>query len=79
MKYQLFALSLGFGGVILATRDGGATWFEPAHPRLFHWLRAAAFAPQGRALVVGERGVILRSDDAGETWEQAAGRRPASP
>ena len=70
------AILVGDRGVIFVTADGGETWSEPSHPRLFNWLRAAAFGPGSLAYIVGENGVVLRSEDGGATWEKSAGEEP---
>lgn len=68
---------VGDRGVLLASRDDGRSWFDPERPRLFNWLRAAAFGSGGAAFAVGQGGVVLRSEDGGNTWLQVAGREPA--
>jgi photosystem II stability/assembly factor-like uncharacterized protein len=68
---------VGDRGVLLLSRDAGLSWSEPERPRLFNWLRGAAFGADGLAYVVGERGLILRSSDGGESWERRAGHEPS--
>jgi photosystem II stability/assembly factor-like uncharacterized protein len=67
---------VGDRGVLLVTRDQGASWQQPERPRSFNWLRGVAFGGDGLALVVGEGGMILRSTDAGDSWERALGHEP---
>ena len=67
---------VGDRGVLFASRDGGRSWYEPRTPRVFNWLRKAAWASDGRAFVVGEDGLVLRSSDGGESFEISAGREP---
>jgi photosystem II stability/assembly factor-like uncharacterized protein len=70
------AIVVGDRGVLFVTGDGGQTWSEPSRPRLFNWLRAAAFGPGSLAYIVGENGVALRSEDGGASWEKSAGEEP---
>jgi len=70
------AIMVGDRGVIFISGDGGRTWSEPERPRLFNWLRGAAFATDGLAYVVGENGIILRSENGGESWHKSAGEEP---
>jgi len=69
-------LLVGDRGVLLVSRDRGASWRVPERPRSFNWLRGAAFGADGLALVVGEGGLILRSTDAGDSWVRAMGHTP---
>jgi photosystem II stability/assembly factor-like uncharacterized protein len=70
------AILVGDRGVIFVTGDGGETWSEPSRPRLFNWLRAAAFGPGSLAYIVGENGAVLRSEDGGASWQKSAGEEP---
>lgn len=67
---------VGDRGVLLVTRDRGASWQQPERPRSFNWLRGVVFGGDGLALAVGEGGLILRSTDAGDSWERALGHEP---
>jgi len=70
------AILVGDRGVIYVTADGGETWSEPSRPRLFNWLRGAAYGAGSLAFIVGENGMILRSEDGGASWEKSAGEEP---
>jgi photosystem II stability/assembly factor-like uncharacterized protein len=69
-------LLVGDRGVMFLSNDGGASWQEPEHPRLFNWFRDVAFGADGRAYVVGQNGIILRSADGGKSWVHSAGAEP---
>ena len=54
-------------GVVLATRDGGATWQE--QPTLLtEVLRAVSFADELHGWAVGDVGAVTATTDGGETW-----------
>lgn len=62
------ALAGGVGGVLIGSRDGGATWsaFEaPTDAGLFGTAWHA-----GRGIAVGDRGVLLVTSDAGSSWSE---------
>jgi hypothetical protein len=57
----------GLGGVILLSRDGGATWSYRKMDRkqaIF-----AAGAVEGRSVAVGEKGLVRVSLDGGDSWD----------
>lgn len=65
------AYALGSYGLVLRTRDGGASWQlvsgDFANPDGFHWYTMADAG--GVTFVAGEGGLLNRSTDGGETWE----------
>jgi photosystem II stability/assembly factor-like uncharacterized protein len=58
---------VGSGGLILATRDAGATW-ETQSSGVSAELRAISFVDAERGWVVGDGGAILATTDGGTTW-----------
>lgn len=54
--------ALGFGGTILRTADGGATWVSQASGTVNH-LRGLSFTDPNTGTVVGNGGTILRTAD----------------
>lgn len=74
------AWAVGERGVMLSTRDGGATW--NLHPTRFtsNTLHGVSFSDQQHGIAVGgdarpyglpSAGVVLRTRDAGQTWKSA--------
>ena len=55
-------------GLLLVTKDEGATWAQRKIPNTTAPLRAVAFLDINRGVTVGDGGVILATDDAGATW-----------
>src|SRR4051794_27831396 len=55
-------------GLMLVTKDEGATWTQRKIPNTTSALRAVAFLDVNRGLTVGDAGAILATDDAGVTW-----------
>ena len=60
------AVTAGVGGVLVGTRDFGATW-SALETRTTVGLFGTAWH-QGRGIAVGDRGVIVMSQDGGRTW-----------
>jgi photosystem II stability/assembly factor-like uncharacterized protein len=54
-------------GMMLRTRDGGATWQRQPVPTKA-WLTSLDFSRDGTAWITAEYN-LLRSDDGGETWQ----------
>ena len=55
-------------GLLLVTKDEGATWAQRKIPNTPPRLRAVAFLDVNRGVTVGDGGAILATDDAGATW-----------
>lgn len=71
-----FGAIVGRGGLVLLTKDGGATWSKTNaltaeegadKPHLF----AVDVLESGTIVAVGDFATIVRSTDRGETWERA--------
>ena len=63
------AFAVGQLGVILHTRDGGATWIR-RDSRTSLGLQGIAFANASRGLIVGQAGTVLVTSDGGVTWRR---------
>ena len=70
--------TVGDGGLILSTRDGGKTW-NPIPSGVNLTLHAIAMKDKRRGLIVGgtiqlfskrSQGVVLTTDDGGKTWKR---------
>ncbi len=61
------AVAVGFGGTIIRTDDGGATWTRQSSGTVED-LRAVSFVDANTGTAVGDNGTILRTDDGGHTW-----------
>ena len=55
-------------GLLLVTKDDGATWAQRKIPIENSILRAVSFHDVNRGLVVGDDGSIFATEDAGGTW-----------
>ena len=55
-------------GLLLVTKDDGATWAQRKIPIENSILRAVSFHDVNRGLVVGDDGSIFATEDAGATW-----------
>jgi len=66
--------AVGDGGLLLRTRDGGASWEQRALPGA-PLLVGVSFAPDGRQgwLLGSEGGLMWRTTDGGDTWTAAPG------
>jgi photosystem II stability/assembly factor-like uncharacterized protein len=62
-------LAVGAYGRMLESRDGGASWQEPALDIGDPHLNAIARGPDGRLLIAGEAGTLLRFAADGQGWE----------
>ncbi len=71
------AVAVGNNGLVIVTRDGGASWKKVSTPRseISNKLFKVHVYPGGRAWAVGEMGMILRSDTWGETWQRRSDER----
>ena len=58
---------VGFGGLILHTNDGGATWARQSVPTKKD-LEAVSFLDHNIGYAVGRNGTILSTVDGGNTW-----------
>jgi len=56
-------------GLLLVTKDEGATWAQRKITTENGVLRATAFQDVNKGLVVGDRGAIFATNDAGATWQ----------
>jgi photosystem II stability/assembly factor-like uncharacterized protein len=63
-------ISVGAGGTIIFSHDGGATWSlcEKGIPPLY-WLSSIKFKEEAKAIAVGKWGIIAETKDGGKTWE----------
>ena len=59
--------SVGAGGALLATTDGGSSWV-PQHVRQQVELAAVAFSDAANGWVAAERHGLLVTRDGGRTW-----------
>lgn len=62
------ALAGGVGGVLITSRDGGATWSALEAPTDAGLFGAAWHG--GRGIAVGDRGVLLVSSEGGSSWAE---------
>jgi len=58
---------VGFGGTILRSRDGGATWAALPSPAKT-WLSAIAFDDKNRGWIAADNSILV-SEDGGESWK----------
>jgi len=65
---QSVGIVSGFGGVLLKTTDGGATWTQQTSNVSFA-LYAVKMFSASEAVAVGANGMIIRSGNAGATWD----------
>jgi photosystem II stability/assembly factor-like uncharacterized protein len=56
-------------GLLLVTKDEGATWAQRKIPTKDGILRAVAFQDLNKGVTVGDGGAIFTTNDAGVTWE----------
>jgi photosystem II stability/assembly factor-like uncharacterized protein len=63
--------SVGAGGQLIATTDGGATWAQHA-TGVASALRAVAFADYSTGIAAGDAGTLIHSTDGGNTWSRVA-------
>lgn len=61
--------AVGFGGQILRSHDGGASWQEQRHP-VQAWLKSVVFDNSGRGWIASDDALLI-SDDNGESWRSA--------
>jgi photosystem II stability/assembly factor-like uncharacterized protein len=68
---NLHGWAVGHWGVILATSDGGETWFvQHADPSLDQPLFAVRFSDSRNGLAVGLWSMMYRTTDGGATWQR---------
>ena len=67
---SLRQVTVGGGGVILRTTDGGGKWFSGTAPSSSD-LRGLAFISDSVGYAVGGGGAFLRTTDGGENWSEA--------
>ena len=69
---RLNGITVGSGGTILTSHDGGASW--SGSPGAFTTVNLwdAVFVDSQVAITVGDSGTILRSDDGGDSWSDVA-------
>jgi photosystem II stability/assembly factor-like uncharacterized protein len=67
----------GGWGLVLRSRDSGATWEKLKLPEIVakQYLNSVAFSDAKHGWVCGDHGVILSTQDGGETWQQEANSR----
>ncbi len=68
--------AVGYGGTVIATTDGGASW-QPQASGTQAWLTSITFTADGqRGWAVGGDGAVIATTDGGATWQpQASGTR----
>jgi photosystem II stability/assembly factor-like uncharacterized protein len=64
------AFVIGYGGKILRTEDGGASWHRVPSGTEDHALYRIAFADATHGWIVGQDGLILRTTDGGRSWQR---------
>lgn len=73
LKVKVFAgggaWAVGELGIVLHSKDFGATWERKREPEDVAWNDVAFIGNTG--LLVGEAGRIMRTEDGGETWSAA--------
>ena len=62
------ALACGYGGLVVKTTDGGATWTEISANTTEN-LRRLYFISNNEGWLVGSNGVIFKTQDGGDTWQ----------
>ena len=62
---------MGFGGQLVQSVDGGATWRQQTSP-VGDSLKSVAYDSAGRLWLVSDRQVLV-SDNAGESWTRIPG------
>src|SRR5262249_16714511 len=60
-------VAVGYGGTILRTTDGGASW-TPQFSGTTNILHGVSFVDANTGTAVGESGSIVRTTDGGATW-----------
>ncbi|MGB0747644.1 MAG: WD40/YVTN/BNR-like repeat-containing protein [Magnetospiraceae bacterium] len=63
-------VSVGAGGAVLTSTDGGETWRQTAGVPVSVTLTSVSFASQEIGVAVGHSGAILRTEDGGQTWKK---------
>ncbi|PWR19530.1 WD40/YVTN/BNR-like repeat-containing protein [Zavarzinia aquatilis] len=61
-------VSVGEGGIVLLSDDGGANWRQATSVPVSVTLTEVAFADEKQGWAIGHSGVVLHSADGGETW-----------
>jgi len=64
------ALVVGYGGKILETQDGGATWTRVSSGTKDLALYNATFVDATIGWIVGQDGLVLHTNDGGKTWQR---------
>src|SRR6516225_2172886 len=68
--------AVGFGGTILRTTDGGASWTRQSSGTT-ETLLGVSFTDANTGTAVGSGGTILRTTDGGASWtRQSSGTTP---
>lgn len=63
-------VSVGEGGIILLSDDGGAGWRQAAQVPVSVTLTDVDFVGPAQGWAVGHSGVVLHTRDGGETWQR---------
>lgn len=61
-------VSVGEGGIILLSDDGGAGWRQATAVPVSVTLTDVTFADERQGWAIGHSGIVLHSADGGETW-----------
>lgn len=64
-------VSVGEGGTVLLSDDGGGSWRQAREVPVSVTLTDVTFTKTGIGWAVGHSGALLRTDDGGETWRKA--------
>lgn len=60
--------AVGSGGQLIATKDGGASWWSWVTTGVHSSLRAVAFADYSIGIAAGDAGTLIHSTDGGANW-----------
>src|SRR5260370_40645387 len=61
-------ITVGIGGTILRSTNGGATWISQSSGTIYYWLLAISCAGANTCTAVESYGTIVRTTDGGVTW-----------
>ncbi|MBI2891762.1 MAG: hypothetical protein HYY13_13390 [Nitrospirae bacterium] len=71
-------ITVGEGGTIFVTTDGGQTWAQKPSPATYHLLDVAVLSGTS-AVAVGDWGTVVRTKDQGKTWLDVSLEVPYTP
>ncbi len=73
---SLYGWTVGTGGNVFATTDGGGTWSEQQHVT-HHNLNSVHFMNRSLGYAVGDSGTVLKTTDGGNSWSMTTSSPPA--